>query len=183
MTEKKIVQHCSPTLAGLKTGNIFRCAFESIEQLHSDIRMLNLRLTPKGLRIIPLRVCGGYAMLYVYRPSMLREDLANPEARLVLAEMGYTNDVPEKCINHLMNRLKDYDDFPHEIGLFLGYPPEDVRGFIENGAKDAKHVGYWKVYGDVDKAQKTFARFSKCNDIYRNKYAAGSSIDQLTVAV
>ncbi len=23
-------------------------------------------------------------------------------------------------------------DFPHEIGLLLGYPPEDVIGFIEN---------------------------------------------------
>jgi len=182
MTEKKIVQHCSPTLAGIKTGNIFRCAFESYNQLADEIRELNRRLTPKGLRIVPLRVCGGYAMIYVYRPSMLRHDLADVQARGVLAEMGYSNDVPEKCVNHLKSRLREYDDFPHEIGLFLGYPPEDVRGFIENKAAHAKHVGFWKVYGDVDKAKKTFARYNHCIDVYKEKYASGSSIDRLTVA-
>ena len=26
------------------------------------------------------------------------------------------------------------DEFPHDIGLFLGYPPEDVLGFITNKA-------------------------------------------------
>ena len=37
-------------------------------------------------------------------------------------------------------------DFPHEIGLLLGYPPEDVSGFIENGGKNFLCSGYWKVY-------------------------------------
>jgi len=182
MTEKKIVQHCSPTLAGIKTGNIFRCPFTSYVELYGELRLLNRRLAHKGLRIIPLRVCRGYAMIYVYRPSRLRADLADEEARTILSACGYTDDVPEKCIGHLRKRLADTGDFPHEIGLFLGYPPEDVRGFIDNGAANEKYVGCWKVYGDVEKAKKSFERFARCSRLYADRYAAGCSVERLTVA-
>ena len=36
--------------------------------------------------------------------------------------------------------------FPHEIGLFLGYPFEDVMGFIENKGENYLCSGCWKVY-------------------------------------
>lgn len=186
MSEEMIVRHCAPTLAGLKTGCIFRCAVESHEQLRQDIRRLNRRLTAKGLRILPLRIRNGYAMIYVYRPSRLRTDLSSNEADALLRSNGYEKLSPEQSeryIIRLMDRLSRSEEFPHEIGLFLGYPPEDVRGFIENGAKNEKHVGYWKVYGDEDKARAAFARFSKCTDVYTRKYAEGSSIERLTVAV
>ena len=83
---------------------------------------------------------------------------------------------------HLIRRLCEYEEFPHEIGLFLGYPPEDVYGFIENKADGFKCVGCWKVYGDARAAQKTFARYKKCSDIYAVQYANGRSIERLTVA-
>ena len=38
----------------------------------------------------------------------------------------------------------------------LGYPAEDVQGFIENETKECKCVGCWNVYGDVEQAQKKF---------------------------
>ena len=50
--------------------------------------------------------------------------------------------------------MADYGEFPHEVGLFLGYPPEDVEGFIENKACSCKLTGYRKVYSDEEKAKK-----------------------------
>ncbi|MBP0060806.1 MAG: DUF3793 family protein [Eubacterium sp.] len=41
----------------------------------------------------------------------------------------------------------------------LGYPAEDVQGFIENETKECKCVGCWKVYGDVEQAQKKFEQY------------------------
>ena len=32
-------------------------------------------------------------------------------------------------------------EFPHEVGLFLGYPPEDVKGFIDHRANNFKCAG------------------------------------------
>ena len=78
-------------------------------------------------------------------------------------------------------RLRMDGEFPHEIGLFLSYPPEDVRGFIENRAANYKLVGTWKVYGDVDKARETFKRYRDCTENYRTRQKAGSSIEQLAV--
>ena len=80
-----------------------------------------------------------------------------------------------------MSRLKDSDEFPHEIGLFLGYPPGDVHGFIENKPDACKCVGIWKVYGDKEKARQTFARYRKCTDVYTRLWSEGKSPERLTV--
>ena len=44
------------------------------------------------------------------------------------------------------------------MGLFLSYPPEDVKGFIAHRANDFKCAGLWKVYGDEEKARSLGAR-------------------------
>lgn len=91
--------------------------------------------------------------------------------------------MPAQCIVHLMDRLAAREGFPHEIGLFLGYPPEDVRGFIENNAKCSKCVGAWKVYGDERAAKRLFAKYEKCTNVYVRQHANGNTIERLTVAV
>ena len=58
-----------------------------------------------------------------------------------------------------MRRLQRFEAFPHEIGLFLSYPPEDVRGFIEHKGHESKCDGCWKVYGDAERAKKTFRTY------------------------
>lgn len=100
-----------------------------------------------------------------------------------LRSFGYNIENPDVCVVQLMRRLKKSGEFPHEIGLFLGYPAEDVCGFIENRAGGAKFTGYWKVYGDLETAQRTFAQYKKCTDVYCAQYAKGSTIKKLTVAV
>lgn len=49
------------------------------------------------------------------------------------------------CVSQLVRRLRRQEDFPHEVGLFLSYPPEDVAGFIANNARRCKCAGLWKV--------------------------------------
>ena len=73
------------------------------------------------------------------------------------------------------------DTFPHEIGLFLGYPPKDVKGFIEEGPRCAKCTGCWQVYGDEEKALKTFERYRKCTEVYCAQVSCGKSLERLTV--
>ena len=76
MSEEMLVRHCSPTLAGLKTGNMFTCAFENADNMREDLRRLNCTFRKKGLRIIPLRYRNNRALIYVYRPVKLSEDLS-----------------------------------------------------------------------------------------------------------
>ena len=74
------------------------------------------------------------------------------------------------------------EDFPHEIGIFLGYPLGDVIGFIDNAGKNSRCTGCWKVYCNECEAMRTFARFDKCRAVYQKMWAKGRSIVQLTVA-
>ena len=67
--------------------------------------------------------------------------------------------------------------------LFLRYPPEDVRGFIENRAQNFKRAGLWKVYSDEARAEALFRKFKKCTQIYCERWQSGSKMDELAVAV
>ncbi len=181
MSEEYLVRNCAPTLAGLKTGNLFSCPYRQREELVQQLRELNGRLQGKGLRIVPLRFSQGRALIYLYRPGRLQTDISDVLAQRLLQERGYDTGNCSRCVVQLMRRLRLGEDFPHEIGLFLGYPPEDVQGFIDHGARDCKCVGCWKVYGDEQAAQRKFSQFKKCTSVYCRQWRNGKRIEQLTV--
>lgn len=181
MHEDLLIRHCAPTLAGIKTGSIFVCPYESKQDVQQSMRCLNCKLGGKGLRALPLRFSDKKVLIYVYRPKKLRADLADSDAAALLEGCGYDTESCEKCLVRLAQKLRQQGDFPHEIGLFLGYPPEDVKGFIENDACDCKCVGCWKVYGDADAAKKKFAQYKKCTHVYCDRWQKGSNIEKLTV--
>ena len=131
MSEENVVRLCAPTLAGIKTGSLFPCPFENRETLLMEIRQYNQVLVPKGLCLLPLRFTDKSALLYLYRPAELRRDLESGMARDILQKAGYRCDGCQRCVARLIRRFREEGEFPHEVGLFLSYPPEDVQGFIE----------------------------------------------------
>ena len=182
MSEDYLVRHCAPTLAGIKTANLFTCPFDSKETLLDDLRQLNRRLCGKGLRLLPLRFSEKKALIYLYRPAKLRQDLTHHIAEELLRQEGYDPGSCEKRVACLTRKLRSQEDFPHEIGLFLGYPAEDVHGFIHQGPECCKCSGCWKVYGDEEAAKKKFAQYKKCTRVYWEQWAKGKDIERLTVA-
>ena len=183
MPEDLLVECCAPTLAGLKTGSLFACPCDDPQTLMQDLRGLNRRLAGRGLRILPMRCSGNRALLYLFRPERLSRDLEGSDARSILDKAGYAGLGMNACVKRLMLRLRDSENFPHEIGLFLSYPPEDVQGFITNKARNYKFIGTWKVYGDEAAAHKTFERYRKCTESYRRQHSAGVPVERLAVQV
>ena len=180
--ERELVQFCAPTLAGLKTGSVFSAAYESEEELRAAIRSLNRRLRDKGLRLLLLRLSRSKkrALIYLCRPGRLHRDLRDGAAESILGDCGYCCGDCARCIARLSRRLRAGEGFPHEIGLFLGYPPEDVRGFMNE--REPTCVGEWKAYGDAAAAQETFSRHKKCPRIYCEQWARGKNLERLAVA-
>ena len=181
MAEELVVRYCAPTLAGIKTGGLFVCPFPEARELRGWLRNMNLLLRSRGLRVLSLHYRRGKALIYVYRPRMLSRDLRNDEARRILHERGYSSDSPGQALVLLTQRLCSGGEFPHEIGLFLGYPPEDVLGFIRDD-RPCKCIGCWKVYGDVESAQSAFAAFKNCTETYCSLFAEGCPLEELAVA-
>ena len=67
MSEEIFVHYCSPTLAGIKTANLFSCRFADEKEMRDSIRRLNVVLVKKGIRVLPLRYRDGCALIYAYR--------------------------------------------------------------------------------------------------------------------
>lgn len=177
--EKYLIEHCAPTLASLKTASLMSLPWG--EEMEHQILRYNEELSGKGVEILVLRQERNRALVYVYRKKMLEEDLKQSRVRRILCQYGYKTNGVQEVLEGLANRLSLQRDFPHEIGLFLGYPPGDVEGFIQNCGRNCKCSGCWKVYCDEYEARRTFARYAKCRRIYGRLWREGRSIRQLTV--
>jgi hypothetical protein len=182
MLERLLVTHCSPTLAGIKTANLFNFRFTELKYLLLQLEDMNRKLNRKGIYAEVLRIRKSSALIFVYRPKNLETDLKKNGVAEFLAQFGYEQCSVCYCISKLKLRLAAEIDFPHEIGLFLGYPIADVMGFIENAGQNCKCVGCWKVYCNECEAAKLFAQYKKCTDVYSRMFANGFSIMELIVA-
>ena len=85
-------------------------------------------------------------------------------------------------LNKLKDRFSETGCFPHESGIFLGYPVEDVYGCIRNSGNHAKLCGEWKVYGDAQKAAEIFETYTRCRQDYINRFSVGIKLEELIVA-
>ncbi|MFU0824671.1 DUF3793 family protein [Clostridium sp.] len=80
-----------------------------------------------------------------------------------LSTYGYPKDMSlEKSLERLKERYEK--ECPHEIGIFLGYPIDDVIDFINSSGKDALTFGYWKVYNNKDEAISTFKKYDEVKE-------------------
>lgn len=183
MLEEYLIECCSPTLASIKTANLFNYPFSSEAELYRQLARWNDILGAKGVSLTILRQREHTALIYVYRRAKLQNDLEGLEVRELLADCGYDKCDIDSAIGTLRERLYASETFPHEIGVFLGYPIGDVKGFICNGGKNCKCVGCWKVYCNQHEAERTFARYKKCSSAYARLWSSGKSVWQLTVAV
>ena len=181
MSEDIIIEHCSPTMAGIKTGSLFSCEESDRDSLYRTIRRMNASLVPKGVRMIPMKYENNRALIYMYRPKKLSADLTDATAGDILSQRSYRAGSADSLVSQLRQRLNENDTFPHEIGLFLGYPPEDVDGFIKKGPKQAKLTGVWKVFTDEESAKKKFELYGKCRRVYKQAYEKHNSFDKLVV--
>jgi hypothetical protein len=121
------------------------------------------------------KIQRGFLVL-LYRPDALYKALTEPDAQKSLQSLGYK--IPASrglraSLAALRSRFLEPQGFPHEIGFFLGYPPEDVLGFIQQGGKNYKYCGLWKVYGDVEKALALFHHYESCRERTKEYLSGG----------
>ena len=180
MLERAIIDHASPTLARLKLGNLFNYPVSA--DFDTEFADLQALLAGKGVALSVLRETRDKVLVYIYRADELARALRNDGVRRLLKSCGYARFDVDGALEALKSRLNDMNAFPHEIGVFLGYPLEDVLGFIENGGRNCLACGCWKVYANECAALKAFKRYEKCKSVYQRLFASGCPLSRLTVA-
>lgn len=179
--ETELIGNCAPTLAGLKSANLFRYRYRDADTVLAELSEVNRLLNERGVYVDALCWESNAVLVYAYRRSHLERELQGEQAREILSRYGYPMGDLEGSLAFLKKRLKGYTCFPHEIGIFLGYPPEDVKGFIENRGKNCQYCGLWKVYGNAQERRKLFCKLQKCSEVYLRVFAEGRELTQMTV--
>ena len=179
MLQEHLIRNCAPTLAGIKSGNLFRYRYGS--DLKHELNEWNSRLNSKGVFISLLKRDREYVSVYVYRKEMVLKEMRAVCVSSFLSGLGYDCRNMDEMIDHLRGRMLA-EDFPHEIGLFLGYPLCDVLGFINNCGRDCRFCGCWKVYENEHQTKEQFARFRECRDEFLRKFNSGADADDLAVS-
>lgn len=182
MLELLIAKHCAPALAGIKPSNIVMCQKSSVCNIHGQIDELNKQLNRRDIYIDILCECSKRVMIIVYRKSVLDKHLSARKNKVFLARYGYENlkNLTE-YLDFLRSRL-DCDCFPHEIGVFFGYPLWDIYCFIKHRDEGCIMTGDWKVYHNAKEAKKLFERYKACKMAVSSRVASGKSLAQIFCA-
>ena len=183
--ETVLVEQCAPTLVGVKPASLFRYQPGPSDKGWVPLERWREALAQRGIRVQVLKTCAqtGACMIYLYREAWLERILRQPEVRNFLGQCGYR---PEESCREMLERLSRRlcleEEYPHEIGVFLGYPLEDVVGFIRHRGRNFTCCGMWKVYGDAAAAQRRFDCYRRCTRICLERLRRGTALTKLIAA-
>lgn len=203
--EHSILSWCSPTLAGVKPASTFsfsryHCVGHRPDgrQLVAEVpdglldvvvRDLNAGLAPTGVRVEVFARRSASAVLYVHRPAMFDEFVGIEPVATMLEVEGYDVRDQRACLVRLRDRIASFDRcprdawghdrYPHEIGLFLGYPLDDVLCFVRQRQHGVLLRGCWNVYGDVGHARSTFNMYDTLTSLSLSRYGDGVPFAEL----
>lgn len=179
MLEKLIAHYCGPALAGIKPANLVACYKSDMPDLKSEIKRLNGELNCRGIYLKIVCECEKRALLLVYRKEKIAEYLKRSDISELLSYYGYGGFKSlDEYIKRLEQRLKN-EEFPHEIGAFLGYPVHDIYGFINHKEKGCLLVGEWRVYKDAEGAKRLFERYKNCRCAILRRMEQGKTLAQI----
>ena len=174
-----IANQCAPVLADVKPSNLLILTSEEEEVF------LQMEELP-GISRLCLYEGQQKSTWLLYRKDRLESALVWPPTGTFLEQYGYRmvqESLDEKLLR-LQHRFTEYKEgrqsFPHEMGVFLGYPLGDVKGFIEHHGKEYLCSGYWKVYQDEQKAKSTFQLYQSVRDAVLQLIMAGSNLYEIS---
>jgi hypothetical protein len=143
----QLALQCAPLLTGIKLSNLLTVTKSNEEDVKDLFR--NTEITVHTLYQTKHRT-----IFLLFREKQLLAYLNEEDVKETMRLFGYQTlrliDIFEKLCARYQKYMKDHLSFPHELGLLLGYPVEDVLGFIRNEGRNYLYCGYWKVYGDVE---------------------------------
>lgn len=154
--ELQLALQCAPLITGLKISNLLTIPPDGFTQVEKIIE-------GSFITMYPLLETEEKIVILLYRKDRLEKYLRMPQVQKLLTEEGYGTCQLEEVLPVFCARYENYaetkKEFPHELGLLLGYPPEDVEGFIRHQGKNCLCTGYWKVYADKEGKQRLFEKY------------------------
>ncbi|GAB6098717.1 DUF3793 family protein [Halanaerocella petrolearia] len=145
---RDILHNIGPTLLGIKPAELRNIPLLDDSGEDCWLRCKEIVLSSNQIRLMELRELSGKIQVLFYHPLALDRQLSKSYNLCFLQQLDYPRTYTlAGYLNYLLIRIQK-SEFPHEIGIFLGYPLKDVLGFT--GYLDLKRTGKgsWKFYGN-----------------------------------
>lgn len=176
--------HAAPAIAGIKPANLFSCPAKLLPQADEVLAHYAREFCDSSTRFKLLCRCREHILILVYDSKLLDELFQKPVTKNYLARYGYDKDISASgFLNKLAQKIAAEESFPHEIGIVLGYPPEDIEGFKRYKGHNFKCCGYWKVYGNAERAQKLFDAYTLCREKLMQALQTGATLKIAAAAI
>jgi len=176
----RVVAQCAPVLKGVKISNL-------IKVRPGEWREIRDRLKNSGIICVLLYQDREMEVLFLYRYHALEQHLRKPAVRGFLERYGYGCCEVAAVLKGLRMRYRQYAaggaEFPHELGVLLGYPVEDVEGFIENRGENCLLSRYWKVYNNKQQAEQIFRLYDQVKEQALREIMSGRSLYQVAASL
>ncbi len=182
--EMMLGEYCSPALAGIKPANMICIRKEKLPLFSSIHKEYNDKMNKYDIYFYIIKETSASYLIMVYRKCKLLSHLMGVQVSAMLKREGYPDLMKiDSYLAFLSNRFNSNYCPPDEIGLFLGYPVEDVIGFKKNRGRNCIISKYWKVYTNENEAQKMFLRYEKCKNSLCDRLHKGASITEMFTKV
>ncbi|OON99820.1 MAG: hypothetical protein ATN35_10565 [Epulopiscium sp. Nele67-Bin004] len=160
--ENYMLYNLSPVIKGVKPAitlsiNKSKALYDAWNQMNEQF------LVSLGLKSVLLRETSTSIILYIYDEQQLSDVVCVQEVGEFLINLGYNLDNIQAIVDNLIHRYTLFN-CPHELGIFLGIPIDDVKDFMICSDKPCVLCGYWQVYNNVDEAKKIFLAYDKAKD-------------------
>lgn len=145
-----------------------------------ELRIVESMFPKAGIACFVLYSGQSGHLTLLYRSERLRQYLMSERILTYLKAYGYEPYSLEWMLWQLAGRYRQYTvdkQFPHEIGLFLGYPLCDVEGFIDG--KSCLYSGYWKIYDNLEQTLGRFKDFDEAKNEAICEWFSGKSIIEI----
>lgn len=177
-TALTLLFHGSPLFEGYKSSVLIMVPTNKVDEILCDATIRLFR--EKGFELKEMGKCNHNTRILIFNRKALEEDVYTKERFQFLTNYGYSIMPLDSMLEELSIRLNNNEiPFPHEIGIFLGYPLDDIKGFIKNNAKNYSFSGYWKVYSNQEKTRLVFDNYRKKRQENINKYIKGVAFSDI----
>ena len=159
--ENKIALQCAPVITGIKVSNLLIVSGK-------DEEAVRIILKKTGIMYYRLLRQEEKTTFLLFRKNQLTYHFQDPQLQHILKANGYQDLSLGGILRTFQCRYETYmnqgEGFPHEMGLLLGYPVEDVLGFIRHKGKNYLYSGYWKVYKEVEAKKAIFDAYETAKE-------------------
>ena len=183
---KYLLVKASSVIAGVKPATLLRisncCKAREFQHYDSFCVYQEEIMHSLNIEYMVMKNNGTDIQILFYESEFMKRRLIVPEVSQLLYERGYGEFESVKLsLNKLRNRFSRME-FPHEIGVFLGYPVKDVRGFINRSEPSVLvDKGLWRVFGDPTESLHLMKQYRLAENFGRRISAACNNLESCII--